>query len=183
MHRRLTTSSSSAHHFRNHAMTFARRTKAFAMLAAIALAAAAPVATLEAQTRTAHIVAAEGAQRAIAAALAEAKKQGWNVSIAVVDNGGELVGFLRMDNASLGSADISQAKARTAARLKRPTRALDSTLTAGRIAILALPGVTPVEGGVPIVVNGEIIGAVGVSGATSAQDAQVAQAGAAAVQP
>jgi glc operon protein GlcG len=142
-----------------------------------------PLQRANAQLRTAHIVAVDGAQRAIAAALAEAKKQGWNVSIAVVDISGELVAFLRMDNAALGTGDISQAKARTAARLKRPTRALDSTLTAGRIAILGLPGVTPVEGGVPIIVNGEVIGAIGVSGATSAQDAQAAQAGAAAVQP
>lgn len=151
--------------------------------AILTVASLMPVSRAIAQMRTAHVVAAEGAQRAVAAALAEAKKQGWNVSIAVVDNSGELVGFLRMDNAAPGSGDISLAKARTAARLKRPTRSLDSTLTAGRIAILGLPGVTPVEGGVPIIVNGEVIGAVGVSGATSAQDAQLAQAGAAAVQP
>ena len=151
--------------------------------AILTVASLLPVSRAIAQMRTAHVVAAEGAQRAVAAALAEATKQGWNVSIAVVDNGGELVGFLRMDTAAPGSADISHAKARTAARMKRPTRALDSTLTAGRIAILGLPGVTPVEGGVPIIVNGEIIGAIGVSGATSAQDAQLAQAGAAAVQP
>lgn len=162
-------------------MISARTTRLF--LAGAALAIAMPVSTAAAQTRTARIVAADGVQRAITAALAEARKQGWNVSIAVVDISGDLIGFLRMDNASPGSADISQAKARTAARLKRPTRALDSTLTAGRVAILGLPGVTPVEGGVPITVNGEIVGAIGVSGATSAQDAQVAQAGAAAIQP
>ncbi len=141
------------------------------------------VATVGAQTRTSHIVAVEGAQRALAAALAEAKKQGWNVSISVVDNAGDLIGFLRMDGAAPSSVDISQAKARTAARMRRPTRTLDSTLTAGRTPILGLPGIVPVEGGVPIIVNGEVIGAVGVSGATSAQDGQVAQAGVAAVQP
>ena len=151
--------------------------------AVLAIASAAPLARATAQTRTTRVVAADGAQRAIAAALAEAKKQGWNVSIAVVDLGGELVGFLRMDGASAGSVDVSQAKARTAARFKRATQVFDSTVTAGRVAILGLPGVVPVTGGVPIIVNGEIIGAVGVSGATSAQDAQVAQAGAAAVQP
>ncbi len=162
----------------------AQRTARLLLAGAILIVASLmPVSRAIAQMRTAHVVAAEGAQRAVAAALAEAKKQGWNVSIAVVDNSGELVGFLRMDNAVPGSGDISLAKARTAARLKRPTRSLDSTLTAGRIAILGLPGVTPVEGGVPIIVNGEVIGAVGVSGATSAQDAQLAQAGAAAVQP
>ena len=140
-------------------------------------------ATLHAQLRTARVVALEGAQRALQAALAEAMKQGWQVSIAVVDVAGELVGFARMDGAPMASVDISRAKARTAARLRRSTRTLDSTLTAGRIAILGLDGITPVEGGVPIVVNGEIIGAVGVSGATSAQDGQVATAGAAVVKP
>ena len=140
-------------------------------------------ATLHAQLRTARVVALEGAQRALQAALAEATKQGWQVSIAVVDAAGELVGFARMDGAPIASVDISRAKARTAARLRRSTRTLDSTLTAGRFAILGLDGITPVEGGVPIVVNGEIIGAVGVSGATPAQDGQVATAGAAVVKP
>lgn len=150
--------------------------------AALLLAVATPSA-LRAQLRTTPAVAAEGAQRAIAAAVTEARKQGWLVSIAVVDPAGELVGFLRMDGAPYSSVDISRGKARTAARFRRPTRGLDSALTAGRLAILGFEGVTPVEGGVPIVVNGETVGAVGVSGATSAQDAQVAQAAAKAVQP
>ena len=136
-----------------------------------------------AQLRPVRSVSADGAQRALAAAVAEARKQGWAVSIAVVDPAGELVAFLRMDGAPFSSVDVSRAKARTAARFRRPTRAFDSTLTAGRLAILGLEGATPVEGGVPIVVGGEVVGAVGVSGVTSAQDAQVAQAGAAEVQP
>jgi uncharacterized protein GlcG (DUF336 family) len=160
-----------------------RRSRIAGVALALALTSVLPVAHLHAQVRTAHIVSADGAQRAIAAAVAEAKKQGWNVSISVVDVSGDLIGFLHMDAAPPGSTDISQAKGRTAARMKRPTKTLDSLLTGGRVAILGLPGVTPVEGGVPIIVNGEIIGAVGVSGASSAQDAQVAQAGAAAVQP
>jgi uncharacterized protein GlcG (DUF336 family) len=115
--------------------------------------------------------------------VAEARQQKWAVSIAVVDAAGELVAFLRMDGAPFSSIDVSRAKARTAARFRRPTRALDSALTAGRLAILGLEGATPVEGGVPIVVGGEVVGAVGVSGVTSAQDAQVAQAGVRAVTP
>ena len=150
--------------------------------AALLIAAAAPV-PARAQLRSTPAVAAEGAQRALAAAAAEARRQGWLVSIAVVDPAGELVAFLRMDGAPYSSVDISRGKARTAARFRRPTRGLDSALTAGRMAILGFDGVTPVEGGVPIVVNGETVGAVGVSGVTSAQDAQVAQAGARAVQP
>jgi glc operon protein GlcG len=128
-------------------------------------------------------IAAEGAQRAIAAAMAEARKNSWSVSIAVVDTHGELVGFLRMDGAMIATVDVSRAKARTAARFRRPTFMLDSSVKAGRVQLLALDGVTPVEGGVPITVNGQVVGAIGVSGATSAQDAQMALAGAAAVQP
>ena len=160
------------------------RARALLRLAALAalLITAAP-ATVAAQLRSSASVSAEGAQKAIAAAVAEARRQGWGVSIAVVDAGGDLVAFVRLDGAPYASADDAQAKARTAARFRRPTRALDSTLSAGRVAILGLPGATPVEGGVPIVVNGVVVGAVGVSGVTSAQDAQVAQAGASAVTP
>lgn len=151
-------------------------------VAALSLSAAAAT-VARAQLRQVPSVAAEGAQRALVAAAAEARQRGWAVSIAVVDPAGELVAFLRLDGAAYSSVDISRAKARSAARFRRPTKALDSALTAGRLAILALDGATPVEGGVPIIVNGEVVGAVGVSGATSAQDAQVARAGVAAVQP
>jgi uncharacterized protein GlcG (DUF336 family) len=140
-------------------------------------------AALWAQVRSVSAVTADGAQRAIAAAAAEARKQGWLVSIAVVDPAGELVAFLRMDGATLASIDVARGKARTAARFRRPTHGLDSALTAGRFGILGIEGLVPIEGGVPIVVNGETVGAVGVSGATSSQDAQAAQAGARAVQP
>jgi uncharacterized protein GlcG (DUF336 family) len=99
------------------------------------------------------------------------------VSIAVVNAAGELLLFSRMDDAASSSVDISQGKARTAARFRRPTRALDSAMTAGRLAYLAFPGAIPVEGGVPVMTGGKVIGAIGVSGATSQQDAQVAQAG------
>ena len=162
-------------------MISARTLLLVSSLAIVSVAAAPTIAG--AQLRSTRVVAAEGAQRAIVAAVAEAKKQGWNVSIAVVDNAGDLVGFYRMDAAPVASADISVAKARTSARLRRATRGLDSTLSAGRYAILSLPGVTSVEGGVPIIVNGETVGAIGVSGASSAQDAQVASIGAAEVQP
>ena len=156
------------------------------LAAALALLAATSVAApsrLAAQLRPVQNVAAEGAQRALTAALAEARERGWAVSIAVVDAAGELVAFARMDGAPYSSVDVSQAKARSAARFRRPTKAFDSTLTAGRLAILGLEGATPVEGGVPIVVGGQVVGAVGVSGVTSAQDAQVAQKGVAAVTP
>jgi len=152
-------------------------------LLAVALATVGPLAPLRAQLRPTTSISADGAGRALAAAVAEARRQGWAVSIAVVDPAGELVAFVRMDGAAYSSVAIAQAKARTAARFRRPTRSLDSSLTAGRLAILGLEGATPVEGGVPIVVNGEVVGAVGVSGVTSAQDAQIARAGIAVVTP
>ena len=134
-----------------------------------------------AQTREIRVVDADAARRALVAAEAEAKKNGWAMSIAVVDPAGELIAFLRMDGASPGSIDISRAKARTAARFRRPTKVFEESVAAGRTAILSFEGVVTVEGGVPIVIGGEVVGAVGVSGAASAQDAQVAMAGVAAV--
>ncbi len=149
---------------------------------AAALLCAAPAA-LRAQLADAKVLSLEAARNAVAAAEAEARRNSWRVSIAVVDAAGELVAFQRMDDAPLTSVQIAQGKARTAARFRRPTRALDSSLTAGRTALLAFEGVIPVEGGVPIVVGGRVVGGVGVSGVTSQQYAQCAQAGAAAVRP
>jgi glc operon protein GlcG len=153
-------------------------------LAALALAGglAAP-ARLRAQLADAKVLTLEAARGAVAAAETEARRNSWRVSIAVVDAAGELVAFQRMDDAPLTSVHIAQGKARTAARFRRPTRGLDSAVTAGRTALLAFEGIMPVEGGVPIVVNGRVVGAVGVSGVTSQQDAQCAQAGANAVRP
>ncbi len=121
------------------------------------------------------------ARTALDAAKAEALKQGWPVVIAVVDDGGHLVALERLDEAQFGSVEIAIAKARAAVAFKRPTKAWDEVLAAGRQAVLGLPGVLPAEGGVPIVVQGTIVGAVGVSGVTSPQDGQVAQAAVAAI--
>ena len=122
----------------------------------------------------------DAAMKAVAAAEAEAKKNGWFMVIAVVDSGGRLVAFSRMDGAQLGSIDIALGKATTSNNLKRPTKALQDLVGQGgsNLRLLAAPGVTPLEGGVPIVADGKIIGAIGVSGAASNQDAQCATAGA-----
>jgi len=154
------------------------------LLAALVTAAAllAPAAA-GAQLRTVQAISAEGARRALAAAEAEAAKNGWQVSIAVVDPAGELVAFVRMDGAPPSSVDVSRGKARTAARFRRPTKALEEAIAGGRTALLGFEGATPVEGGVPVVVGGTVVGAVGVSGVMSPQDAQVAQAGARALAP
>lgn len=124
----------------------------------------------------------EATKKALAAAEAEARKNSWAVAIAVVDTGGKLVGFTRLDNVQNASVDIAIGKAVTANNFKRPTKALQDGIAQGgvNLRILGQPGVTPLEGGVPIIVDGKIIGAIGVSGVTSAQDAECAMAGAAA---
>ncbi len=119
----------------------------------------------------------DGAQSVMAAAHAEASANGWDVVIVIVDAGGHVVAVLRMDGALLPSLDVAQGKARTAALYRRPTPAFADRLASGDAAVHALPDVMPVEGGLPILVDGEVIGAVGVSGIQAVQDAQIAQAG------
>jgi glc operon protein GlcG len=122
----------------------------------------------------------DAAKKAMAAAEAEAKKNNWPVAIAIVDTGGHLIAFSRIDNTQIGSVDIAIGKAVTANSLKRPTKALQDGIAqgGGNLRLLAVKGLYPLEGGVPIVVDGKIIGAIGVSGVTSQQDAEVAMAGA-----
>ncbi len=126
----------------------------------------------------------EQAKAVLAAAEAEAIKQNWNMAIAVVDTAGNLVAFIKRDDTQTGSIEVAQAKAASAARFKRPTKAFQDTLAAGGVGLrlLTLEGAVAVEGGIPLVVNGAIIGAVGASGATSEQDGVVATVGAAALQ-
>ena len=124
----------------------------------------------------------DAAKKALAAAEAEAKKNNWPVAIAIVDSSAKLVAFSKLDNTQHASVDIAIGKAVTANNLKRPTKALQDGIAQGgaNLRILAVKGVTPLEGGVPIVVDGKIIGGIGVSGVMSNQDAEVAMAGAAA---
>jgi glc operon protein GlcG len=119
----------------------------------------------------------DAARKVAAAATAEAKKNGWTVAVAVVDSAGDLVYFERIDETQAGSSVVAVEKARSAARFKRPTKAFEEALAGGRQAILGLPGAVPVEGGIPLLVDDRIVGAVGVSGATSQQDGTCAQAG------
>jgi uncharacterized protein GlcG (DUF336 family) len=123
-------------------------------------------------------ISVETARKVAKAAIAEGKKNGWFVSVAIVDTAGDLVFFERMDDAMSASVVVSQEKARTAARFKRPSKAFEDALVGGRQAILSLPGVTPVQGGIPLIIDGKIVGAVGVNGASSPQDHQCAQAAA-----
>jgi uncharacterized protein GlcG (DUF336 family) len=123
------------------------------------------------------------AKKAAAAAIAEARKNNFTMAIAIVDPNGTLVYFERMDNTQNGSSPIAVDKARSAALFKRPTKAFQDALAAGGegLRILALQGAVPVEGGLPIIVAGRVVGAIGASGGTSAQDGVVAKAGADAV--
>jgi glc operon protein GlcG len=121
----------------------------------------------------------EAAKRTAAGAIAEAQRNGWTMAVAVVDGAGDLVYFEKMDETQTGSVTVAQAKARSAARFKRPTKVFQDSLTAtpDGLRILGIEGAVPVEGGVPIVVGEKIIGAIGVSGGTSAQDGQCAKSG------
>src|SRR5713101_6665207 len=125
-------------------------------------------------------ISLEHAKKAAAPALAEAAKNNWNVAVAIVDPAGNLIYYEKMDNTQLGSANVAIDKARSAALFKRPTKAFQDVLTGGGdgLRVLTLKGVVAVEGGIPLVMDGKIVGAIGVSGATSAQDAQCAKAGA-----
>ena len=119
------------------------------------------------------------AKAAMAAAEAEAGRNGWGVAIAIVDSGGNLVMLHRLDNAQLSAARIAEAKARTAVEFRRPTKVLEDAVAGGGVGLRVLTfGASVAEGGVPIVTAGQVIGAIGVSGVASHQDAQVAQAGA-----
>ena len=119
------------------------------------------------------------AKKVATAAIAEARKNNFTMAIAIVDTNGFLVYFEKMDNTQNGSVNIAIDKARSAALFKRPTKAFQDVVAGGGdgLRILALQGAVPVDGGLPIIVGGKIIGAVGASGGSSAQDGQVAKAG------
>jgi len=121
------------------------------------------------------------AKKIAAAASAKAVAEGWTVVIAVHDHGGHLIYLERADGTQLGSVIVAQEKSRTALMFKRPTKALEDTVLAGRVHMMSLPGITSVEGGLPLMLDGEILGSIGVSGVQSSQDGQVAAAGAAAL--
>jgi uncharacterized protein GlcG (DUF336 family) len=132
---------------------------------------------------THHSLTMEGAKKAADAAVAFARSHGANPSIAVVDEGGHLLYFVRMDSSFVAGASVSIGKARTSATFKKPTKEFEDIVNKGRFTMTALPDFTPLQGGVPIMHEGQVIGAIGVSGAKSAaQDEEVAKAGAAALE-
>ena len=128
-------------------------------------------------------VSTENAKSVAAASIAEAQKNKWKMAIAIVDTGGYLVYFERMQDTQTGSVDLAVEKARTAALFRRPTKVFQDGVAAGGegLRLLRLTGAIPIDGGVPIIMDGKLIGAVGVSGGSGEQDGQVAKAGSAAV--
>lgn len=120
------------------------------------------------------------AKEIAAAAEAEARKNNWNVVIVILDDGANLVYLQRMDGTQIGSIEVAQAKAKSAVNFKRPTKVFEDAVVGGRMAILKLPGALPVEGGIPIMMGDQLVGAIGISGVQSNQDGQIAAAGVAA---
>jgi len=125
---------------------------------------------------TNKFITLEAAKKMVAAGEAEARKNGWNVAITIVDASGGLIMFQKLDETQPGSIAVSQGKARTSAMFKRPTKAMEEMIAGGKTAFLAVEGIVPIQGGLPVIADGKVIGAIGVSGVTSAQDEQIAMA-------
>lgn len=157
-------------------------TQRFALVAATSLLLAAGSACAQVP-QYGNNVNLDQARKAIAAGQAEARKNSWPVAIAVVDNAGQLVAFEKMDNTQTASVEVAQDKAVSAAIYRRTTKVVQDGLAAGGagLRLLGLRGMSPVEGGIPLIVDGKIIGGIGVSGVNSDQDGVVAKAGADAI--
>ena len=157
------------------------------VLGALLLAPAVPQAASPAfyKMPIGHPIGLEAAKKLAAAAAAEASKNGWFMAIAVVDPAGVLIYYEKADNTQLGSATVALDKARSAALYKRPTKAFQDALAAGGVGlrVLRLEGAVPVEGGTPLIVDGKLVGAIGVSGDLSEHDGQCAAAAVATLKP
>lgn len=134
--------------------------------------------TAQAQVVDKKALTLEGAKKIAAAAEAEARVKNARVVIAIVDDGGNLIFLERLNDTQVASVDVAIGKARTAAIFRRPSKEFEDQIRTGRIAALALPGATPLQGGLPIIFEGKVIGAIGVSGETPAQDEEIAKVGA-----
>jgi uncharacterized protein GlcG (DUF336 family) len=119
-------------------------------------------------------ISLDAARKVVEAGITNAQQRNLQMAVAVVDTAGNLVAFARVDGTQTASLQVALEKAKSAATYRRPTKAFEDALVGGRMAILALPGAMPVEGGLPLTAENRIIGAVGVSGGTSAEDGQVA---------
>lgn len=161
------------------------RNTVFALIAAAALATAAhaqtPAPAPAPPAAYGPALSYAQAKAALAAAEAEARKNNWTMAISVVEPTGDMVAFGKLDGTQYGSIEVATRKAKSAALFKRPSKVFADQLASGTMTGMILPGAFPVQGGVPIIVGGKIVGAIGASGGTGAQDEQVSLAGAAAV--
>jgi uncharacterized protein GlcG (DUF336 family) len=146
----------------------------------LAFLCAAAVAPARAELPVKPVLTLSAAKQIAAAAEGEALKRGATVVIVVVDDGGHLLVLHRLDDTQVASVEVGIGKARTAAIFRRPSKVFEDQIRDGRVAALALPGATPLQGGVPILANGKVVGAIGVSGNTPQEDEDIAKAGAAA---
>ena len=137
------------------------------------------IATAQAELPVKPVLTLEAAKKIVDAAEAEAIKRGATVVIAVVDDGGHLILLERLDDTQVASVEVAIGKARTAGIFRRPSKVFEDQVRDGRVAAIALPGATPLQGGLPIIVNGKVVGAIGVSGNTPQEDEDIAKAGAA----
>jgi len=158
-----------------------KRTLAVLAFTAVGFAQAPPAASTNIPYGTS--ITADAAKKIAAAAVAEAKKNNWEMAVAVVDTAGFLVYFERMPETQLGSVEVSIGKAKSAALFRRPTKVFQDAVAQGGMGLrmLKLEGAVPVEGGIPLIVGGKLVGAIGASGGTSEQDGRTAGAGAAAM--
>jgi glc operon protein GlcG len=146
--------------------------KALWSLVVALILSAAPVSQAELTTK--KVLTLGLAKKLVAAAEAEAKKRGATVVIAVVDDGGQLILLERLDDTQVASVEVAMGKARTAAIFRRPSKVFEDQVKNGRAAALALPGATPLQGGIPITVEGKVIGAIGASGNSPQEDEEIA---------
>jgi glc operon protein GlcG len=150
------------------------------LIASLALTVSLSLGTAaNAQPPTKNVLTLEAAKKIAAVAEAEAKKRNATVVIVVVDDGGHLLLLERLDDTQVASVEVGIGKARTAAIFRRPSKVFEDQVRDGRVAALALPGATPLQGGVPIEIEGKVIGAIGVSGNTPQEDEDIAKVGAA----
>jgi glc operon protein GlcG len=157
-----------------------KRTRLLALvLGTVVLFAAASASAQAPPPAYGNPISLEQAKKVMAGAEAEAKKNNWPVVIAILDSGGQLVMLQRLDNAQWGSVEVAKDKARSAVAFRRPTKVFQDLIAQGgaNMRLLNLTGASMLEGGIPIIVDGKVAGAVGVSGVTSQQDAQIGQAG------
>lgn len=149
-----------------------------AVVVALAVVLSAMAVNAQAQVVEKKALTLEAAKKIAGAAAAEAKKKNARVVIVIVDDGGNLILLERLDDTQVASVNVGIGKARTAAIFRRPSKEFEDQIRTGRIAALALPGATPLQGGVPIIYEGKVIGAIGVSGETPAEDEEIAKVGA-----